>query len=113
MFFIDLAKTRLPSRMGQKYTDIVVTCLTCLENPGFGGQSDLDDRDGTVIGTRFIKQVENVPHLCRIIIVYLLSGSVGTSRNIFIKQVKAGRSRYQTKRVCVGSLEERKHGRLN
>jgi hypothetical protein len=58
---VDLAKQRLPSRMGDKYTDIVVTCLTCLDesNPDFGDDSEFEDADGVLIGVRFIEKVRH------------------------------------------------------
>ena len=51
----ELAMEELPRHMGQKYTDVVLSCLTCSENPNFG--ADLDDSSGLVIGARFIKLV--------------------------------------------------------
>jgi hypothetical protein len=56
---VDLAKQRLPSRMGDKYTEIVVTCLTCLDesNTDFGDNSEFEDADGVLIGVRFIEKV--------------------------------------------------------
>ncbi|KAK5654582.1 hypothetical protein OQA88_7211 [Cercophora sp. LCS_1] len=56
-----LAKTRLPLKLGDRYTEVVVTCLTCLdeENTDFFGQAeeDMQDQDGVLIGTRFIEKV--------------------------------------------------------
>jgi hypothetical protein len=56
---VDLAKQRLPSRIGDKYTEIVVTCLTCLDesNTDFGDSSEFEDADGVLIGVRFIEKV--------------------------------------------------------
>jgi hypothetical protein len=56
---VDLAKQRLPSRIGDKYTEIVVTCLTCLDesNTEFGDSSEFEDADGVLIGVRFIEKV--------------------------------------------------------
>ncbi len=56
---VDLAKQRLPSRMGEKYTEIVVACLTCLHksNTDFGDDSEFEDADGVLIGVRYIEKV--------------------------------------------------------
>lgn len=56
---VSLAKQRLPSRMGDKYTEIVVTCLTCLDesNAAFGDDSEFEDADGVLIGVRYIGKV--------------------------------------------------------
>jgi hypothetical protein len=56
---VSLAEQRLPSRMGDKYTEIVVTCLTCLDesNAAFGDDSEFEDADGVLIGVRYIGKV--------------------------------------------------------
>ncbi|KAH8121631.1 hypothetical protein ACSS6W_003104 [Trichoderma asperelloides] len=56
---VDLARTKLPSRMGDKYTSVVVTCLTCLDpgNKDFGDDEDMRDDDGILVGVRFIEKV--------------------------------------------------------
>ncbi|KAJ6786526.1 hypothetical protein PWT90_07045 [Aphanocladium album] len=56
---VQLAKERLPQRMGDLYTAAVVTCLTCLdeENEDFGNEEDMRDEDGVLIGVRFIEKV--------------------------------------------------------
>jgi serine/threonine protein kinase len=56
---VELAKARLPSRMGDKYTGVVVNCLTCLDedNRDFGDKSEFEDEDGIAIGVRYIKKV--------------------------------------------------------
>jgi hypothetical protein len=42
--------------VGSKYSNVVVSCLSCLdgENQGFGDESD---SDGMVIGVKYIKRV--------------------------------------------------------
>lgn len=54
--------------MGTRYSDIVETCLTCLDpdNNGFGDESEFEDEDGILVGVRYIekasatvKQTEN------------------------------------------------------
>ena len=55
---VGMAKNRLPSKMGQRYTQVVVDCLTCLDNDSaFGDQSDFEDQDGTLVGVRYIDKV--------------------------------------------------------
>jgi serine/threonine protein kinase len=56
---VSLAKQRLPSRMGDKYTEIVVTCLTCLDGSDatFGDDSEFKDADGVLIGVRYVEKV--------------------------------------------------------
>ncbi|KAF9873155.1 het-s domain protein [Colletotrichum karsti] len=55
---VELAKTRLPIRMGDRYAAVVVTCLTCLDpdNKEFGGE-EMQDEDGILVGVRFIERV--------------------------------------------------------
>ena len=57
--FTDLATQRLPGHMGQIYTDVVLSCLKCLDrkNEVFGDQSDLEDDDGIEVGVRYIEKV--------------------------------------------------------
>jgi len=54
-----LAETKLPSRMGDAYTNVVINCLTCLdeENQDFGNQAEFEDDDGVLIGVRYIEKV--------------------------------------------------------
>lgn len=56
---VRLARARLPARMGDLYTAVVVTCLTCLDqdNGDFGDEEDTRDEDGILIGVRFIERV--------------------------------------------------------
>ncbi|KAH9890227.1 hypothetical protein F4778DRAFT_377622 [Xylariomycetidae sp. FL2044] len=58
-YLVDMARSRLPLRMGDKYTAVVVTCLTCLDedNEDFGDQEDMRDDDGILIGVRFVERV--------------------------------------------------------
>jgi serine/threonine protein kinase len=57
-----LAQRQLPSCMGDKYTDIVVSCLTCLDesNPDFSDESEFRDQDDVIIGVRYIEKVSTV-----------------------------------------------------
>lgn len=56
---VSLAKSKLPQRIGDKYTSVVVTCLTCLDkgNEDFGDEDDVHDEDGVLIGVRFIEKI--------------------------------------------------------
>lgn len=56
---VGLAKSCLPVLMGRIYTDIVVTCLTCLDkdNKGFGDEKEFQDEDGILVGVRYIEKV--------------------------------------------------------
>lgn len=60
----DLAASELPNRLGTRYTDVVLSCLRCLDldsagmRQGFGTDDmDLEDEDGIVIGVRYIENV--------------------------------------------------------
>ncbi|KAL0937139.1 het-s domain protein [Colletotrichum truncatum] len=55
---VELARNRLPPKMGDIYTSVVVTCLTCLDedNDDFGGE-EMQDEDGILVGVRFIEKV--------------------------------------------------------
>ena len=54
-----LAKHYLPKRTGERYCQVVVNCLTCLDkdNADFGDQSEFEDEDGVLIGVRYIQKV--------------------------------------------------------
>ncbi|KAK3985912.1 Serine/threonine-protein kinase-transforming protein Rmil [Cladorrhinum sp. PSN332] len=56
---VRVAKSKLPARMGDRYTAVVVTCLTCLDpgNEDFGDPEYMRDEDGILIGVRFIEKV--------------------------------------------------------
>lgn len=57
--FLEVAQSRLPELMGKIYTDIVVTCLTCLDkdNEGFGDEKEFHDEDGILVGVKYIEKV--------------------------------------------------------
>lgn len=57
--FTDLATHRLPAKMGQIYTDVVLSCLKCLDtnNEAFGDQGKLEDEDGIEVGVQYIEKV--------------------------------------------------------
>jgi hypothetical protein len=56
---VDLARRYLPERMGTKFTQVVITCLTCLDddNPDFGNPQEFQDEDEIRIGSRYIEKV--------------------------------------------------------
>ena len=56
---LGLARQRLPASMGAIYTNIVISCLTCLDqgNEGFGDIKEFEDEDGIVVGVRYIEKV--------------------------------------------------------
>jgi serine/threonine protein kinase len=56
---LNLAHTRLPEVMGTKYSQVVETCLTCLDpgNPDFGDATEFQDEDGIRVGVRYIEKV--------------------------------------------------------
>ena len=55
---VSMAAHYLPPRMGTKYADVVVACLTCLDkNSELGTESEFLEDDGILIGVRFIQHV--------------------------------------------------------
>ncbi|KAL1986158.1 hypothetical protein VTN96DRAFT_6810 [Rasamsonia emersonii] len=57
---VSIANEKLPSRMGQKYANLVTSCLTCLdpeETNSFGKGRDLEDEDGIVVGVQYIEKI--------------------------------------------------------
>ena len=58
---VELAEQTLPSRMGEIYTDVVISCLTCLDSdsPAFG-DLEVMDSDGIVVGVRYIERVSTI-----------------------------------------------------
>ncbi|RSL76262.1 hypothetical protein CEP51_010132 [Fusarium floridanum] len=57
---VKLAQTELRECMGTRYSEIVETCLTCLD-PGnnFGDQQEFQDKDGIRVGVRYIEKILN------------------------------------------------------
>ncbi|EJP64952.1 serine/threonine protein kinase [Beauveria bassiana ARSEF 2860] len=56
---VALASDLLPRRMGYLYTNLVKTCLTCLDtnNEDFGDESEFLDGDGILVGVRYVEKV--------------------------------------------------------
>jgi serine/threonine protein kinase len=55
----DLAKSELPSRMGERFAAVVVSCLTCLDKDSDLGSVDalLEDDNGVILGVNYIQKV--------------------------------------------------------
>jgi serine/threonine protein kinase len=58
-YLVSLARERLPKSMGDRYSSIVETCLTCLDpdNVDFGDEHEFMDADGILVGVRYIEKV--------------------------------------------------------
>ncbi|KAF2874828.1 hypothetical protein BDV95DRAFT_656486 [Massariosphaeria phaeospora] len=56
---VDMAKQKLPCRMGDKYAGVVVNCLTCLDatNFDFGDKNEFENVDGILINVRYIEKI--------------------------------------------------------
>lgn len=56
---VHLAETQLPLSMGTVFKDVVVNCLTCLDddNIDFGDRAEFEDEDGVLMGVRYIEKV--------------------------------------------------------
>ncbi|KAI7777805.1 hypothetical protein LA080_003004 [Diaporthe eres] len=56
---VSLARNDLPRYMGTKYSEIVITCLTCLHgsNDDFGDDLESEDAQGVPVGVRFVEKV--------------------------------------------------------
>lgn len=57
---IHIAQTFLPNLMGLLYTEVVLSCLTCLDSGTtnmFVNEEDLYDEDGILVGVIFIEQI--------------------------------------------------------
>lgn len=56
---VSLASHELARVVGDAYREVVVNCLTCLDedNPDFGDDSEFKDADGVAVGVRYIGKV--------------------------------------------------------
>jgi hypothetical protein len=56
---LSLARGELQRRMGTRYSEVVVTCWTCLdpENEDFGDEAEFQDEDGIEVGVGYIEKV--------------------------------------------------------
>jgi hypothetical protein len=59
---VHLAETQLPLSMGTVFRDVVVNCLTCLDedNVDFGDRTEFEDEDGVLMGVRYIEKVSQL-----------------------------------------------------
>jgi hypothetical protein len=59
---VHLAETQLPLSMGTVFKDVVVNCLTCLDdgNVDFGDRAEFEDEDGVLMGVRYIEKVSHL-----------------------------------------------------
>lgn len=58
-YLVELARTKLSRRMGQRYTNVVVSCLTCLDDDSedFNGLGETTDSNGISVAVCFIEQI--------------------------------------------------------
>ncbi|OAQ74417.1 endonuclease-reverse transcriptase domain-containing protein [Purpureocillium lilacinum] len=55
---VHLARTKLPGKVGDRYTEVVLTCLSCLDQGNdFGEEDRFTDADEIRVGVRFIETV--------------------------------------------------------
>jgi hypothetical protein len=54
--FVKKAEDFIPLALGEKFRDVVLMCLNCLDG-GFGNTADLLDKDGVMVGLVFIQKV--------------------------------------------------------
>ncbi|KAM0240237.1 hypothetical protein ACHAP5_007973 [Fusarium lateritium] len=56
---ISLSRVKLRAVMGDIYSKVVETCLTCLDqgNKEFGDPRDFEDEDGVEVGSRYVKKI--------------------------------------------------------
>ena len=57
--FVEMARACLPQRVGNIYTDVVVDCLTCLdeENGAFGALTSSPNDIGTLTGIQYVESI--------------------------------------------------------
>lgn len=70
---VKMAEERLPNKMGRKYTEVVVACLTCLDKGAMilGEESDFIDEDGILVAVRYIEKVRTCVFIVSLPIVNL------------------------------------------
>lgn len=62
-YFVHLSRSiALRGKIGTKYSEVVETCLTCLDedNFDFGEEGDLQDDDGVAVGVRYVEKIMGV-----------------------------------------------------
>jgi hypothetical protein len=70
---VEITKQQLPFKTGEKYANIVLDCLTCLDpdNERFGNQAELQDQDGIAVGVRYIEKVIESPKLLKLRLTFI------------------------------------------
>ncbi|KAJ5335388.1 hypothetical protein N7452_007791 [Penicillium brevicompactum] len=60
--YTTLAREQLSRKMGEKYMNVVVNCLSCMDtsNEYFGNESEFQDSDGILIGLKYIEKVHSI-----------------------------------------------------
>ncbi|KAH8650030.1 hypothetical protein BX600DRAFT_517248 [Xylariales sp. PMI_506] len=62
-YLVELARTRLPSCMGERYTNVVLACLTCLDEDVLDGNDDYED--DIQVAVRFNETImRNLNEIC-------------------------------------------------
>lgn len=59
-YLVDVAKRKLPARVGDKYATVVVACLTCLDSTSdisYEGANGGEEQRGMTVAARFIEKV--------------------------------------------------------
>lgn len=86
---IALAKRGLPKRMGERYEEVVVNCLSCLDqdNAYFGDQSEFEDLDGVLVGVRYIEKVCQLWRSCMRLVLIKNLDTTEAGRNTSMKLV--------------------------
>ncbi|CAG8063123.1 unnamed protein product [Penicillium nalgiovense] len=57
---IHLSKDRLPSLVGDRYTEVVIACLCCLDDTEYNSfryEQGMEDEDGVIVGVRYIENI--------------------------------------------------------
>jgi len=81
---VQLAQNELPSKMGRKYTETIVICLTCLDTSNtFGDESEFLDENGILVGVRFIEKVTDR----RIRGIFILLSLIGLDSTSWIEDM--------------------------
>lgn len=64
---VRLAQEKLPGKMGNKYAEVVINCLTCLDedNEDFGHPEEFEDEDGVQVGVKYVEKVD-ISRICEV-----------------------------------------------
>jgi len=57
-----LAKRDLPKRIRERYKNIIVNCLTCLDqdNIDFDNQSEFENQDDVLVDVKYIEKIKQI-----------------------------------------------------